>query len=238
MLPAVTRFGGAAEKWLLEGLKSKKSFMRQGCALALGTLKTPAAIDALCKLLVDRADRDLERGGARARRRRRRGGDAARQAGARGRPRRARPRRRGAGARRGARRGRARARRSRRWRRGATRWWRRRRSGRWRASPRCAPPTPSCDGRSKEGTVVRGFSRRFYDVLGGASGDTGAIELSAGRARGGRRGRGVRVRGRRRRDRHPHQHSGSRRRESTSPTPEDDLAAEAGLSLQSKIARS
>ena len=31
----------------------------------------------------------------------------------------------------------------------------------------------------QEGTVVRGFSRRFYDVLGGASGDTGAIELSA-----------------------------------------------------------
>jgi hypothetical protein len=27
--------------------------------------------------------------------------------------------------------------------------------------------------------VVRGFSRRFYDVLSGASGDTGAIELSA-----------------------------------------------------------
>jgi hypothetical protein len=31
----------------------------------------------------------------------------------------------------------------------------------------------------QEGTVVRGFSRRFYDVLSGASGDTGAIELSA-----------------------------------------------------------
>jgi hypothetical protein len=30
----------------------------------------------------------------------------------------------------------------------------------------------------QEGTVVRGFSRRFYDVLSGASGDTGAIELS------------------------------------------------------------
>jgi hypothetical protein len=30
----------------------------------------------------------------------------------------------------------------------------------------------------QEGTVVRGFSRRFYDVLGGATGDTGAIELS------------------------------------------------------------
>jgi hypothetical protein len=52
VLPAVTRFGGAAERWLLEGLKSKKSFMRQGCALALGQLGTPAATDALVKLLV------------------------------------------------------------------------------------------------------------------------------------------------------------------------------------------
>jgi hypothetical protein len=30
----------------------------------------------------------------------------------------------------------------------------------------------------QEGTVVRGFSRRFYDVLGGASGDSGPVELS------------------------------------------------------------
>ena len=71
VLPAVTRFGGAAEKWLIEGLKSKKSFMRQGCALALGALRTPAAIDALCKLLVIEPTEILERGGARARRRRR-----------------------------------------------------------------------------------------------------------------------------------------------------------------------
>ena len=35
------------ERWLLEGLKSKKSFMRQGCALALGALKTPSAIDPI-----------------------------------------------------------------------------------------------------------------------------------------------------------------------------------------------
>ena len=38
VLPSVTRFGAAAERWLLDGLKSKKSFMRQGCALALGQL--------------------------------------------------------------------------------------------------------------------------------------------------------------------------------------------------------
>jgi hypothetical protein len=51
VLPAVTRFGGAAERWLVDGIKSKKSFLRQGCALALGQLRTPAAIDALVKLL-------------------------------------------------------------------------------------------------------------------------------------------------------------------------------------------
>src|SRR5205807_9438393 len=31
VLPAVTAFGQTCEKWLIEGLKSKKSFMRQGC---------------------------------------------------------------------------------------------------------------------------------------------------------------------------------------------------------------
>jgi HEAT repeat protein len=51
VLPAVTGFGPAAEKWLIEGLKSKKSFMRQGCALALGALKTPLAVDALSRAL-------------------------------------------------------------------------------------------------------------------------------------------------------------------------------------------
>jgi hypothetical protein len=51
VLPAVTRFGPAAEKFLIEGLKSKKSYARQGCALALGTMKTPAGVDALVKLL-------------------------------------------------------------------------------------------------------------------------------------------------------------------------------------------
>jgi hypothetical protein len=52
VLPAVTAYGPSAEKWLLEGLKSKKSFMRQGCALAVGTLKTPLGVDALVKLLI------------------------------------------------------------------------------------------------------------------------------------------------------------------------------------------
>jgi hypothetical protein len=52
VLPAVTRFGHSAEKWLIEGLKSKKSYLRQGCALALGNVGTALAIDALVKLLV------------------------------------------------------------------------------------------------------------------------------------------------------------------------------------------
>jgi hypothetical protein len=52
VLPAVTRFGMHAEKWLIDGLKSKKSFMRQGCALALGTLHSPLGVDALVRLLL------------------------------------------------------------------------------------------------------------------------------------------------------------------------------------------
>ncbi len=52
VLPAVTQYGSNVEKWLIEGLKSKKSFMRQGCALALGTLKTPLGVDALVRLLL------------------------------------------------------------------------------------------------------------------------------------------------------------------------------------------
>jgi HEAT repeat protein len=53
VLPAVTAFGTHAEKWLISELSSKKSFMRQGCALALGTLKTPHGVDALVRLLLD-----------------------------------------------------------------------------------------------------------------------------------------------------------------------------------------
>ncbi len=52
VLPATTSFGPAAEKWLIDGLKSRRSFMRQGCALALGALKTPLGVDALVKLLL------------------------------------------------------------------------------------------------------------------------------------------------------------------------------------------
>ena len=177
VLPAVTRFGTAAEKWLIEGLKSKKSYMRQGCALALGTLKTPRAIDALCKLLVvepteiwSEAARALGDVGAQVvlplsallrevdvdERDRiveslahaaARGGAAARQA------------------------------------------VEQLAAGRdalvaaagQRALARVAE-VRAADAQlrrsQQEGTVVRGFSKRFYEVLGGASGDTGAVELS------------------------------------------------------------
>ncbi len=53
VLPAVTNFGEPAEKWLVEGLRSKKSFMRQGCALGLGALKTARGVEALVHLLVE-----------------------------------------------------------------------------------------------------------------------------------------------------------------------------------------
>ncbi len=53
VLPAVTGYGAAAEPWLIEALKSKKAFMRQGCALALGALATRKSTDALAQLLCE-----------------------------------------------------------------------------------------------------------------------------------------------------------------------------------------
>jgi hypothetical protein len=53
VLPAMTAFGPAAERWFVEGLGAKKAFMRQGCALALGALRTPGAVEALVHLLVE-----------------------------------------------------------------------------------------------------------------------------------------------------------------------------------------
>jgi len=52
ILPSLTAFGEAAEPWLLEGLRSKKSYIRQGSALSLGVLGTPNAMDGLVDLLV------------------------------------------------------------------------------------------------------------------------------------------------------------------------------------------
>ncbi|MEO6954954.1 MAG: CpXC domain-containing protein [Polyangia bacterium] len=53
LLPFLVAFGGPAERWLVDGLRSKQSFMRQGCSLALGRLGSPLAIDALVRLLFD-----------------------------------------------------------------------------------------------------------------------------------------------------------------------------------------
>jgi hypothetical protein len=53
LLPRLAAFGSPAEKWLIDGLRSKKAFMRQGSALALGRLGTPLAVDALVRLLVE-----------------------------------------------------------------------------------------------------------------------------------------------------------------------------------------
>lgn len=177
VLPAVTRFGTAAEKWLLEGLKSKKSFMRQGCALALGSLKTPLAIDALVKMLttepteiwpeVARALGDV---GAAAVtplsamvrevdiEERDRIVEALAHAVAHGGPAAQRAVEALAGGRDGL---------------VAT--------AAQRALARVAQ-VRAADARLRrsqsEATVVSGFSRRFYDVLAGASGDSGAVELS------------------------------------------------------------
>jgi hypothetical protein len=51
LLPRLALFGSGAERWLIDGLRSKKAFMRQGCALALARLGSPLAIDALVRLL-------------------------------------------------------------------------------------------------------------------------------------------------------------------------------------------
>ncbi|HXU69829.1 MAG TPA: CpXC domain-containing protein [Polyangia bacterium] len=177
VLPAVTRFGGTAEKWLVEGLKSKKSFMRQGCALALGALKTPTAIDALCKLLAIEPT-EIWSEVARAL------GDAGAAAvGSLGKQVRAvdldmQDRVLEALAHVAARGGMQ-----------AQKAVEALAQGRdtlvattaQRALARVAEVRAAdveLRKSQQEGTVVRGFSRRFYDVLGGASGDTGAIELS------------------------------------------------------------
>jgi CpXC motif protein len=177
VLPAVTRFGTAAEKWLLEGLKSKKSFMRQGCALALGALGTPLGIDAVCKLLVTEPTEiwsevaravgdlgltavtplsamvrevDIEE--------RDRIVEALAHVAARG----------GAAAQKAVEAVAA-------SRDGLVAAVAQRGLGRM-AQVRSADA--ELRRSQQEGTVVRGFSRRFYEVLAGASGDTGAVELS------------------------------------------------------------
>ncbi|HJZ85839.1 MAG TPA: CpXC domain-containing protein [Polyangia bacterium] len=53
VIPALCRLGPPAEAQFQAGLGSRKSFVRQGCALALGVLRSAVAADALARLLVD-----------------------------------------------------------------------------------------------------------------------------------------------------------------------------------------
>jgi len=53
VLPALVRFGAAAEPLFVEGLEARKSFLRQGCALALGSMKAAESTDPLVKLLLE-----------------------------------------------------------------------------------------------------------------------------------------------------------------------------------------
>jgi hypothetical protein len=53
VLPAITAFGEAAERYVVDNLRSRKSFVRQGCALALGTIGGPLAVESLARLLVE-----------------------------------------------------------------------------------------------------------------------------------------------------------------------------------------
>ncbi len=52
VLPAVVKFGERAVPHLVDGLRSRKAYLRQGCALALGVLKSGDGIDPLCELLL------------------------------------------------------------------------------------------------------------------------------------------------------------------------------------------
>ena len=50
VIPAVVQFGDRAVPHLVDGLRSRKAYLRQGCALALGVLKNGDGIDPLCDL--------------------------------------------------------------------------------------------------------------------------------------------------------------------------------------------
>lgn len=52
VLPAMIRFGAKAVPLLVQGLRHRKSFIRQGAALALGTLKAEAAVEPLLDLML------------------------------------------------------------------------------------------------------------------------------------------------------------------------------------------
>jgi hypothetical protein len=52
ILPAAIQFGEKAVPHLVDGLRSRKAYLRQGCALALGVMKSGEGIDPLCDLLI------------------------------------------------------------------------------------------------------------------------------------------------------------------------------------------
>jgi len=52
VLGASVGFGGRAVAHLLDGLRSRKAFLRQGCALALSILGEEEGVEAICDLLV------------------------------------------------------------------------------------------------------------------------------------------------------------------------------------------
>jgi hypothetical protein len=52
VLPAMVKFGERAVPHLIDGLRSRKAYLRQGCALALGVLKSADGIEPLCDLLL------------------------------------------------------------------------------------------------------------------------------------------------------------------------------------------
>lgn len=57
VIPAMVQLGPTVAPLFLEGLKHRKSFVRQGCALALGTMKLPEAADSLVSLLLSEPTR-------------------------------------------------------------------------------------------------------------------------------------------------------------------------------------
>jgi CpXC protein len=53
VLPALVRLGEPTEPYFVQGLESRKSFVRQGCALGLGALRAAGTAPALVRLLGD-----------------------------------------------------------------------------------------------------------------------------------------------------------------------------------------
>jgi hypothetical protein len=52
VIPAMIHLGGAALPSFLQGMKHRKSFIRQGCALALGAMKAEAGLEPLMDMLL------------------------------------------------------------------------------------------------------------------------------------------------------------------------------------------